>query len=149
MGHEGNEKRTIPKREYFYYTCTLCISVWSLFLIIKKIFKIPYIVTAHGGDIEKMAKKNANIRKWTTRILKESSHVIAVGPILAKQIEADFHVPKEKITIMSMGVNREVFKEGDKEDARKLLNLSPGDFIFSFVGNVIKQKGVQELLQAF
>lgn len=118
-------------------------------LLLKKIFKIPYIVTAHGGDIEKMAKKNANIRKWTTRILKESSHVIAVGPILAKQIEADFHVPKEKISIMSMGVNREVFKEGDKEDARKLLNLSPDDFIFSFVGNVIKQKGVEELLQAF
>ena len=118
-------------------------------LLLKKLFKIPYVVTAHGGDIEKMAKKNATIRKWTTRILQESSHVIAVGPVLAKQIETDFHVSNDKITIMSMGVNREVFKPGNKNDARKLLKLSPDEFLFSFVGNVIKQKGIEELLQAF
>ncbi|MEK5214769.1 glycosyltransferase [Psychrobacillus sp. FSL H8-0487] len=121
--------------------------VFSLFL--KKLFKIPYVVTAHGGDIEKMAKKNATIRKWTTTILQESAHIIAVGPTLAEQIEIDFQVPKDKITIMSMGVSREVFKIGDQSEARKLLKLSSDEFLFSFVGNVIRQKGVEELLQAF
>lgn len=118
-------------------------------LMLKKLFKIPYIVTAHGGDIERMAKKSARIRSWTELILQESDHVIAVGPVLAEQIEKDFHIPKEKITICSMGVNRQVFHPGDKMAARKALGLEQDAFTYLFVGNVIKQKGIEELLLAF
>lgn len=120
-----------------------------LSLILKKMFGIPFIVTAHGGDIERMAKKSARIHKWTQKILQESAHVIAVGPVLAKQIEQDFQIPKEKISVFSMGVNREVFKPADKLEVRKLLGIEEERFVFLFVGNVIKQKGVEELLQAF
>ena len=117
--------------------------------MLKKVFNIPYIVTAHGGDIERMAKKSAKIRKWTQKILQESSHVIAVGPVLADQIENDFNIPRDKILICSMGVNREVFHPAEQKDVRKKLGIKEDDFIFLFVGNVIKQKGVEELLHAF
>ena len=50
---------------------------------------------------------------------------------------------------MSMGVNREVFKRGDITEARTILGLPQEEFIFTFVGNVIKQKGIEELLLAF
>ncbi|MGM9949308.1 MAG: glycosyltransferase [Lysinibacillus sp.] len=118
-------------------------------LLLKKLFKIPYIVTAHGGDIERMAKKSERIRSWTELILQESDHVIAVGPVLAQQIENDFHIPKEKITVCSMGVNRQVFHPGDKSAARAAVGLEQDAFIYLFVGNVIKQKGIEELLVAF
>ncbi len=118
-------------------------------LMLKKMFKIPYIVTAHGGDIERMAKKNERIRNWTELILQESEHVIAVGPVLAQQIEEDFHIPQEKILVCSMGVNCEVFKPGDQAEAREYLGLAQDAFTFLFVGNVIKQKGIEELLLAF
>lgn len=121
-----------------------------LSLLLKKLFNIPYVVTAHGGDIERMAKKSARIYNWTKQILENSAHVIAVGPVLAEQIEQDFDIPKEKISVFSMGVNREVFKPAtDKVAVRKTLQLPEDHFIFLFVGNVIQQKGVEELLQAF
>ena len=118
-------------------------------LLLKKLFHIPYIVTAHGGDIERMAKKNTRIHNWTELILQESEHIIAVGPVLAQQIEKDFHIPKEKITVCSMGVNRDVFKRGDKQAVRAELGLEQDAFTYLFVGNVIKQKGIEELLLAF
>ncbi|CAM5191780.1 Glycosyltransferase involved in cell wall bisynthesis OS=Ureibacillus acetophenoni OX=614649 GN=SAMN05877842_104128 PE=4 SV=1 [Ureibacillus acetophenoni] len=118
-------------------------------LLLKKLFKIPYVVTAHGGDIERMAKKSPKIRKWTEKILKESSYVIAVGPVLAEQIEHDYQIPKEKILICSMGVNREVFKPGNQYAIRNELGLEQDAFVYLFVGNVIKQKGVEELLLAY
>lgn len=118
-------------------------------LLLKKLFHIPYIVTAHGGDIERMAKKNAKIRQWTESILKESSAVIAVGPVLAKQIEEEYKIPRDKITVCSMGVNREMFQPGNLSLVREQLGLDQQDFIYLFVGNVIKQKGIEELLQAF
>lgn len=117
--------------------------------MLKKLFNIPYVVTAHGGDIERMAKKSGKIRNWTQKILQESSHVIAVGPVLAQQIENDFNIPREKILICSMGVNREVFHPENRTEVRKRLGIVEEDFIYLFVGNVIKQKGIEELLQAF
>lgn len=117
--------------------------------LLKKLFHIPYIVTAHGGDIERMAKKNATIRQWTEKILKESSAIIAVGPVLAKQIEEEYKMPREKITVCSMGVNREIFQPGNLSLVREQLGLDQKDFIYLFVGNVIKQKGIEELLLAF
>lgn len=120
-----------------------------LSLLLKKVFGIPYIVTAHGGDIERMAKKNARIRNWTASILRESAHVIAVGPVLAQQIEQDFAIEPEKISVISMGVNRDVFIKGSQAAVRQELQVSKEAFVFLFVGNVIKQKGVEELLQAF
>ena len=71
-----------------------------LSLLLKKVFGIPYIVTAHGGDIERMAKKNARIRNWTASILRESAHVIAVGPVLAQQIEQDFEIAPKKFLLL-------------------------------------------------
>ena len=120
-----------------------------LSLLLKKLFGIPFVVTAHGGDIERMAKKSPRIRNWTASILQESEHIIAVGPVLAQQIEQDFAIAKEKISIISMGVNREIFTKGEQAVVRKKLQLADEPFIFLFVGNVIKQKGVEELLQAF
>lgn len=118
-------------------------------LVLKKIYGIPYVITAHGGDIDKMAKKNKWIRHLTFLILKESSHVIAVGQQLAANIHQDFQVPLGKISVMSMGVDREVFKEGSQIEARNKLSIPLEPFVFLFVGNLIKEKGVQELIQAF
>lgn len=120
-----------------------------LSLLLKITFGIPYVVTAHGGDIDKMAKKNKWIRKVTLVILKEAAHVIAVGEELAETIKKDFLIPHHKVSVMSMGVNRKVFKEGDQEKARNDLNLPLEPYIYLFVGNLIKEKGVSELINAF
>ena len=120
-----------------------------LTLLLKKAFGIPYIVTAHGGDINKMAKKNKMIGKLTHQILKESSHIIAVGGQLADHITNDYDVPMDKVSIMSMGVNREIFKEGSQLEARKLLGIPVEPIVYLFVGNLIKEKGLKELIQAF
>lgn len=138
-----NKKQISVTHAHYVFPSGL-FSLW-----LKKRYNIPYIVTAHGGDIERMAKKSGKIRNYTEQILRESSHVVAVGPVLAQQIEKEFHVPKEKILICSMGVNREVFKRGNKLAARKELGMDEQVFTYLFVGNVIKQKGVAELMQAF
>lgn len=117
--------------------------------MLKKLFNIPYVVTAHGGDIERMAKKNERIRNWTAQILTEAHHVIAVGPVLAEQIERDFNIPAANISVLSMGVNRDVFFPASQQQARDELGVAQDKFVFLFVGNVIQQKGIEELLDAY
>ncbi|RAK19904.1 glycosyltransferase involved in cell wall biosynthesis [Anoxybacillus vitaminiphilus] len=118
-------------------------------LLYKKLWKTRLIVTAHGGDIDRMAQKSGRIRHWTKRILEEADHVIAVGQKLYENIHEHFNIPKEKISIINMGVNRKVFAPMDKSAARKKCGIDEQSIPILFVGNMIKQKGLLELIEAF
>lgn len=110
---------------------------------------VKLIVTAHGGDINKMAKKNPRIRKWTEKVLSEADHVIAVGQELSMELHQSYDVPLDKLSIVSMGVNRTVFKPYDKIVVRQDLEVNDEAISILFVGNVIKEKGLIELLGAY
>ncbi|WP_433744867.1 glycosyltransferase [Falsibacillus pallidus] len=117
-------------------------------LIYKKLWNTRLVVTSHGGDIDKMARKNQRIFDWTKKILHESDEVIAVGEELKEKIHSEFLVPNEKISLLNMGVNRETFKPLQKKEARKSLGLPEDVIPILFVGNIIKQKGLLELIEA-
>lgn len=115
----------------------------------KKVFRLPYVVTAHGGDIDKMAKKNKVIRALTGRILREAEKVIVVGERLKEEVVGQFDVRKDDVSQLSMGVDRSVFKKRSADEVRSSLRLHKNETIYLFVGNMIREKGVYELLQAF
>ncbi|MHC0037882.1 glycosyltransferase family 4 protein [Pseudoneobacillus sp. C159] len=120
-----------------------------LALLYKKLLGKPYIVTAHGGDIDRMAKKNPKIRQWTEKILKEAGHVVTVGEALYQEINHDYQVSPAKLSVINMGVNREVFKAYPKATVRQELQIPDGVEPVLFVGNIIREKGLTELLEAF
>ncbi|MEH7119884.1 glycosyltransferase [Neobacillus vireti] len=115
----------------------------------KRIYGARLIVTAHGGDIDKMIKKSERISRMTKDILAEADHVIAVGQELYDTLEKDFGVPSEKLSLINMGVNREVFRPIEKQQARKRCGIKEGATPLLFVGNIIQQKGLDELVEAF
>lgn len=117
---------------------------------LKKRYGVPYVVTAHGGDINKMAKKSLRIKNYTAKILQHADHVIAVGEELAADIQRDFHVPSERLSVMSMGVDRNVFYQPlSKKEAAQAVQMAAERTNFLFVGNIIQEKGVEELIKAF
>ncbi|SDH18839.1 Glycosyltransferase involved in cell wall bisynthesis [Alteribacillus persepolensis] len=113
----------------------------------KRRFNIPYVVTCHGGDLNKMAKKGRFFRKQTERILQEASHVIAVGRDLEEQVIHDFHVPKDKVSVFSMGVDQNVFHPRGSS-VRSQLELSDNQKHVLYVGNIIEEKGIADLVEA-
>lgn len=115
----------------------------------KKWFGARMIVTAHGGDIDKMVKKNQRIYHMTKSILTEADEVIAVGEELYATLVKDFGVPKEKLSLINMGVNLDVFHPLDKAEARKRCGVKDNETPLLFVGNIIEQKGLNELVEAF
>lgn len=119
-----------------------------LALFYKKMWRTRMVVTSHGGDLDKMAMKNDLIFAWTKKVLGESDEVIAVGEELKARLITEFHVPKEKITLLNMGVDRSVFKPLNKSIARKKLQLKKHAKILLFTGNIIEQKGVMDLVTA-
>ncbi|WP_413307017.1 glycosyltransferase [Bacillus sp. 1P10SD] len=117
-------------------------------LLFKKLFKSKLVVTAHGGDIDKMANKNKWLFQKTKTILDQADHVIAVGEALYHEIVTNFSVSKEQISIINMGVNRQLFKPIEKQLAKENCGLEKEATNLLFVGNIIEQKGLIELVEA-
>ncbi|WP_301109026.1 glycosyltransferase [Sporosarcina sp.] len=115
----------------------------------KKLFGIPYIVTVHGGDLDKMAKKSSRIAGFTQKILEDASRVITVGEKLRQDVVEDYGIASSNVEVMSMGVDTSIFKPMGREEARLLLNVPLNEHVLIFVGNLIEAKGVMELLDAY
>lgn len=120
-----------------------------LAILFKKLFGCRMVVTAHGGDIDKMARKSDRLFQLTKKILHTADHVIAVGEELREKIVDEFSVPAEKVSIINMGVNREIFKPYGKRKTREELGISAEEKVILFVGNILEQKGVLQLVDAF
>src|SRR5690625_2199901 len=118
-------------------------------LLFKKIFGTKLILTAHGRDINRMARKNSFIFNLTKIIMEQADQIVAVGEKLKEDIAKDFSIPEEKVSIINMGVNRVVFTPMAKTEAKGKLKLSEGSFHLLFIGNKIKTKGLLELVKAY
>ena len=86
-------------------------------------FGIPYVVTVHGGDIDKMAAKSQRIANMTRNILQQAEAVIVVGDKLRKDVTSRFGVSEPNVHVMSMGVDTSVFNYVSKDEAREKLGL--------------------------
>ena len=117
-----------------------------LALLFKRLFHTRMIVTAHGGDIDKMARKSKRLFDLTNQVLKEADHVIAVGEELRQRIITDFSVEQQKVSVINLGVNREIFKPAAKMATREQLGVSEKQKIILFVGNLLEQKGLLDLI---
>lgn len=117
-------------------------------LLAYKWFRIPYVVTVHGGDIDQMAKKSPRIKKLTESILQQAKAVIVVGERLQDEVVRNFGVQKNKVHVMSMGVDTSIFTMVDKHIVQQELQLSAHTKNILYVGNMIEAKGLLELVQA-
>lgn len=120
-----------------------------LALFFKKRFNTRVIVTAHGGDLDKMAKKSAFFFKRTKLVLHEADHVIAVGEELKHDMVSMFGVGNRGITVLNMGVDRNVFLPMNKVNARNAVKIPQTSTMVLFVGNIIKAKGITELASVY
>ena len=115
----------------------------------KRIWKLPYVITVHGGDIDKMAAKGGKIASMTAYILQNAEAVIVVGERLKQDVIQKFGVQEERVHVMSMGVDTTVFKPYPKEETRMELDIPAQEKVVLYVGNLIEAKGLLELVEAF
>lgn len=118
-----------------------------LAMLSKKIWNIPYAVTAHGGDLDQMPNKSPLIRKLTASIMRNADEVIVVGEALKDNAMSLQPIPEDKLHVISMGVDTEIFKTLPASETEGLVPVSGPAILY--VGNIIRAKGLLELADAF
>ena len=109
---------------------------------------IKTYVTAHGSDMFELYKSQPLMRSTIRNVLKGADGVFAVSNALRHEIIATGVVgiaAKTKISWNSVDIDKFSLKENDSFKREHKLTDKP---IVLFVGNLIKRKNVESLLEA-
>lgn len=115
---------------------------------VGKEYGIKTYVTAHGSDMFELYKSQPLMRPTIKNVLKDADGVFAVSNALKHEIVATGVVgiaDKTKISWNSVDVDKFSSKENDSFKKEFKLEDKP---IVLFVGNLIKRKNVDSLLEA-
>lgn len=112
-----------------------------------KLLGLPVVVEVIGSDINVVAERPA-ARKNLQLVLPYADRVVAVSRQLGHGVAA-LGVDRERIDIVPTGVNREIFRPGDRAAARRELGLAPSGKLLLYLGRIDRAKGVFELVEAF
>lgn len=102
----------------------------------------PTLFYCHGVQFQ------SDISRLYRLLLRYSSHVIAVSRGTMDQVAAT-GVRREKISVVYNGVDQAGVAGGVKGRVRRELGLSEQEFVFCYVGNLIRRKGADVLARAF
>lgn len=122
--------------------------------LLSQEFNIPYVITAHGHDIHtnpfmnQDTKKYREIREFTVQALNSAKQVIFVSEYLRNEaIKLEYASDNSKI--IPNGIDGKLFKIVDKNSEKDKLNLNKNKKYIIYVGNIIKIKGSDLLIDIF
>ena len=110
---------------------------------------LPYVMTAHGSDINVYSKALA-IRPQIRFAMRRARAVIGVSrPIVAeiRRLLPNPHTPV--LQVPCAGVNRDVFSPRDPHEARAALGVSQEGRLIVFAGQLVPIKGLGTLVEAW
>lgn len=122
---------------------------------LKKVYKIPLMMTFHTlALLKNLVARGDEERETHDRIQFEQELIIEADVIIAtsendaEYIEALYNCPKEKIAILSPGIDFKLFKPIKKEAAKRYIGAEPKHKIVLFVGRIEPLKGIDVLIYA-
>ena len=107
---------------------------------------IPLVSRVHGTDVNVGATNPA--RKTLMKFAFEYSYKVITNSSGLKTGVEKIGIEAEKVTVLSNGVDTNLFKPKDKRICREKLNFDPAKKHVLFIGNLVDVKGVKYLVKA-
>jgi len=117
-------------------------------IFLSKLFKLPIVMSIHGGDIHDPSKKSSPhkhflLRKIISLLLSHSDDIIAQSNN-TKNNANKYYSPDKEISVIPLGF---VVPEFAKTTRNELV-LSDDDIILISVGRLVKRKGYEYAIRA-
>lgn len=114
-------------------------------LVAAKILRVPVVATVHRTEVMPW---NSSVRWWARWIfLNMCDRIIAVSNS-TRALALSCGAPSRRITVIHNTVDESRFYPGRRADARQELGLDRDAFVLLTVGNLVKRKGVDLLINA-
>ncbi len=123
---------------------------------LKHRYRIPLIATIHAtehgrhGGIHSDLSRVIHQIEW--ELTYEAWRVIVCSAFMQSEVHSVLNVPWDKLDVIPNGIHAEKFEFEFSEEERKAFRAryaQPDEPLIFFVGRMVREKGVQVLLQAF
>ena len=108
--------------------------------------RLPVVPMAGGSDVH-VITADPRRREAVSRVLRDADAVLTNGDVLRRAVIGLGGRPG-RVHAFRRGVDRERFRPGDRDAARRALSIDTGERILLFVGNLLPVKGPDLLLDA-
>ena len=119
---------------------------------IKRYWRLPLVATIHatehgrnGGIFTPLQRK---IHNQERELVKQADRVICCSNFMADEISALFRIPLEKITVIENGVMLDKVIALPLTTRERRRYARDNEAILYFVGRLVREKGVETLIQA-
>ncbi|HSN69946.1 MAG TPA: glycosyltransferase family 4 protein [Steroidobacteraceae bacterium] len=108
--------------------------------------RCPLVVKVHGSDANVLATVPAR-RRQIESVLKAADAIVAVSEALRSRL-LELGAPAATTAVVYNGVDRALFRPGNRAQAKTQLGLDPAHRHVLYVGNLKVSKGCEDLLRA-
>jgi glycosyltransferase involved in cell wall biosynthesis len=138
----------IRKNRYQVINTHFAVPCGPLGYVLGKLFRIPNVLSLHGGDIFDPSKKSSPHRSFVFRrvvrfVLNHATRIVAQSSN-TKENAVKYYHPKKEIGIIPLPYHTQKIRRFKREQ----LGLSKDDFIITTVGRVVKRKAYDVLIHA-
>ena len=110
---------------------------------------VPVVVGARGSDVHTHPRRNRGIARCTRVVIGNGDRILSVSQGLARRIP-ELGRPREPVEVVYNGVDIDRFRPApDRAAIRRSLGLPETGVGIAFVGRLVAEKGLWELVHAF
>lgn len=106
---------------------------------------VPLVVGARGSDLR---VRDAVSRRLTRPVLQAAQRLLVVSDDLGRVAAYDYGADPDRIRVIPNGCDASIFHPSIRNHARRLLGLDADAEMVLYVGRLVAEKGLRELLAA-
>jgi len=118
--------------------------------ILSKKYGIPFIITVHGSDANVYPFRDKWTMYQTKFAINRADRIICVSYALKNKV-CSFSDVISSVRVVHNGsdIKRFVFNPETRDTIQADLGLTPQDVVLVFIGNLLREKGLKEMMEAF
>ncbi|MEO8364924.1 MAG: glycosyltransferase [Pseudoxanthomonas sp.] len=106
---------------------------------------LPLVAGARGSDLR---VRDAISRRLTRPVVQRAERLLVVSEDLSRVAADQYHADPTRIRVIPNGCNAAIFCPGDRDAARTALSVPADAEVVLYVGRLVAEKGLRELMDA-
>lgn len=110
-------------------------------------YRLPLFAQVVGSDVNLLTAGSV-LKKESLAVTSKARRVICVSKALQDRL-LRLGCEPDKAVVVYNGINKDIFRSRPRHEVRRELGIDQSEKLILFVGNLIKEKGLAELIAAF
>src|SRR5207248_2312560 len=147
----GYAAKAKPKLFHILWNNKFQLFDCTLLMLYYKLLGKRVVFTAHNVNAGKRDQNDSRLNRISLKIQYGlTDHIFVHTAKMKRELEFDFGIQKEKVSVIPFGINNTVPNTGlSCAEARRQLGLNTNDKTLLFFGNIAPYKGLEYLIAAF